>query len=137
MSQHASSLPEILKAVAGRWRRSRQRRAHMRELDQCGQQVESIASDLGMSVAELRRTAANGPDAAREVYDRLGALRLERRSIDHATMRDLERVCSQCAAKRRCRYDLEQASVSVHDEYCPNAETLAALAQAFIVRQPA
>lgn len=130
------SLQGVVRVIAGRWRRSRERRTHMRELDWCGQQ-DSIASDLGMSVAELRRATASGPDAAREVYDRLGALRLEPRSVDHATMRDLERVCSQCAAKRRCRHDLERASVSVHDKYCSNLATFAALAQESNFRQPA
>lgn len=133
MLQPVSKLQGMLEAVAGGWRWLREKGAHVRELDRCGREVEWIASELGMSVAELRRTAAKGPRASREVYDRLGALGLRRQAVDPATMRDLERVCSQCDAKRRCRSDLGRASVSIRDEYCPNAGTLVALAQACLV----
>ena len=129
MQQISSSRRNVLSAIVERWQRWKERRDHLYELDSCQQEVELIASDLGMSAADLRRTAAKGPDAARELYDRLAALRFDRQSIEPVLMRDLERVCTQCDAKRRCRSDLARGSVSLRDAYCPNDGTLAALAQ--------
>jgi hypothetical protein len=40
-------------------------------------------------------------------------------------LRDLRRVCSLCASKRRCECDLARKFADpVWEEYCPNAPTL-------------
>jgi hypothetical protein len=134
MHQIASPYRNALTAIAERWQRWKDRRVDVLELDSC--EVERIAADLGMSTAELRRATANGPDAARELHDRLVALHLEQEaSADRLVKRDLERVCSLCDSKRRCRSDLAQESVSVQDAYCPNRDTLMGLAMASLARK--
>jgi hypothetical protein len=39
-------------------------------------------------------------------------------------MRDLQRVCTLCASKRRCASDKEKQSDVDWQSYCPNAITL-------------
>jgi hypothetical protein len=43
-------------------------------------------------------------------------------------LRDLQRACSLCASKRRCKRDLARKSTDPGwQQYCPNASTLHAL----------
>jgi len=127
------SLQKVLTAIATRWQRFKD----SFELDSCGKEVERIASDLGLSAVELRRLTARGPDAANELHERLAAFQLAHAaSDDPVILRDLDRVCSQCDAKRRCRSDLKRGLSSIDDEYCPNHQTLVALAQLSLARKP-
>lgn len=117
-------------AIAEQWARLNARNVGVSELRSCGPFVEAIAADLGMSVNELRRVTGRGPGAARELYDRLSALHVERNSVTPLILCDLERVCSQCATKRHCRSDLKRGLVAINNDYCPNTDTLVALTQA-------
>src|SRR5581483_9854433 len=98
---------DIFTTITDGWRRWRDRRAALFELKSCGEEVTRIATELGMSTGELIRITANGPEATR----------------------DLERVCARCTAKRICNFNLETGSAALEDSYCPNRETLRALAR--------
>lgn len=125
MPHALSSFRDVLSAIANRWQRWKQ----LRELDYCRDELGLIASELGTSAAELYRLSARGPDAARELHERIAALHLvEEVSAQPFVMRDLERVCSLCGSKEKCNRDLTRGFVSLHDAYCPNRPTLVALA---------
>jgi hypothetical protein len=71
------------------------------------------------------------PDAAKLLLDRMAALHLDPGTLaksDSSTMRDLQRLCSNCASKKRCQRDLiRHRDDPVWRQYCPNAGTLDAL----------
>jgi hypothetical protein len=125
MPQVRSPIRNVVNAIAKRW----QRWKDLRELDNCREELGVIASDLGTSTNELYRLSEKGPDAARELHNRLAALHLvEEASAQPFVMRDLERVCSLCGSKQRCNRDLARGFASLHDAYCPNQPTMVALA---------
>jgi len=108
-------------------------------LDACDKnEITRIARDVGLSSHDLSEMAALGPDAAKQLLDRMDALHLEADALaknEPSTMRDLQRLCSSCVrlcsscvSKKRCQRDL----LLVPDDpmwrhYCPNADTLDAL----------
>jgi hypothetical protein len=101
--------------------------------------VKQIAKDLGVPAPELRALASKGPHAADLLEKMLLALGVDPAAIvktDPATMRDLQRLCSACAAKGRCQRELNDGTAAAHfHEFCPNAFTLdALLAQAKATR---
>jgi len=109
---------------------------HRRLISQCRQrlalcdnsEIERIAHDVGLSSNELRRMAKLGPDAAKELLERMDALHLDADAVaknEPATMRDLQRLCSNCLSKKRCQRDLVLTPNSpIWHQYCPNADTL-------------
>jgi hypothetical protein len=120
-------------AAVGDWVRKRRLMNQCRQrLDECdSQQIAQIATEVGLSPNELRRMAKLGPDAAKLVLERMAALHLDAEAIaksEPGTMRDLQRLCSTCASKKQCQFDV----LLVPDDpkwwrYCPNAGTLEAL----------
>ncbi len=113
------------------WRHLRTTRTAVNDLIGAGTDVQTVtARDLGVSTAELHALAGAGPGTA----DQLG-LRLRAQHIDADTlerndpvMRDLERTCTLCGAKRQCERDLARTPDDpVWRTYCPNAHTLDAL----------
>jgi hypothetical protein len=93
-------------------------------------EVSAIALDLGLSDQDLRAIAAQGPQAARQLIDRMAALSLDAASIANMhpdVMRDMQRLCSLCAVKSRCTHDLAAHNDARWPDYCPNAPTLQAL----------
>ena len=101
-------------------------------LDECDSyEVARMARDVGLSPNELRRMSKLKPDAAKLLLDRMAALRLDPGTLtknDPSTMRDLQRLCSNCAGKKRCERDLvSHRDNPVWRQYCPNAGTLEAL----------
>ena len=113
-----------------------------------GYEIERVAREVGVSPNELQRMTKRGPDAAKLLLVRMAAFHLDAAlisKINPATMRDLQRLCSNCASKRRCQRDLlrsRQASrrlpFTIDDprwrHYCPNAGTLDALQSPHDVR---
>ena len=101
-------------------------------LDECDSyEVARMARDVGLSPNELRRMSKLKPDAAKLLLDRMAALRLDPGTLtknDPSTMHDLQRLCSNCASKKRCQRDLVgHRDDPVWRQYCPNAGTLEAL----------
>jgi hypothetical protein len=56
-------------------------------------------------------------------------LRLDRNHVDIAVLRDLQRCCANCGLKQLCAHELEdKPKGAVWPKYCPNEQTLVALA---------
>lgn len=122
----------VLNAVAGWVRRADDACAADREFAQLPpQELDVVAQDLGVSVHDLRAISARGRDGAAELLKRMALLHLDPADVAHrepAVMQDLERVCSLCDVRRRCRGDMRRdASDPVWEHYCPNADTLRGL----------
>jgi len=94
-------------------------------------EVERIATDIGMSAAELRELARLGPQSADLLMNRMAALDLDRKEVEHVqpgTFRDLQRICTMCESHRQCARDLAHDSGNPKwEDYCPNVATLKAL----------
>jgi hypothetical protein len=124
-----------LRGTVGRladwWHDLRAARMRLRELQQCGDNLEHIARDVGLSSSDLYAMAAKPPDAADQHKQRLAALDIDRAAVlrrHPRVARDLERVCSLCGQKRRCERDLaSHPNDPVWRTYCPNTQTLDAL----------
>src|SRR5262249_52659249 len=112
-----------------RWHAWKARRDSLAALEHCGRgEMARIAHDLSLSTGELRALARKGPDAADLLYRRMDELGLDRDSIAHGDQRlmwDMQKGCSLCAAKGRCRHDFARgAEASAWQPYCPNHDTL-------------
>jgi hypothetical protein len=93
--------------------------------------VAAIAHDLGMTAHELRDVAAKGGHSAQQLFERMAALHLDADAVAKAnpeTMWDMQRVCSFCGVRGRCRRDLAyRPGDTAWKSYCPNATTLESL----------
>jgi hypothetical protein len=101
----------------------------MRRLD--ASEIEALARDLNLSAYELNALALSAPTSLEPLKLRLayaGTSERELAATDCAVLRDLQRVCSQCSAKTRCVADLERGRRANPAKYCPNEQTLRALA---------
>jgi hypothetical protein len=90
--------------------------------------VNRMARDVGLSVYELQRLTSRGSHAADLMLRRLAALNLDRdevAAVHRATFLDLQRVCTNCDCKGRCKRDLaQQPEDAGWEDYCPNVATL-------------
>jgi hypothetical protein len=115
-----------------RWRNDR---AAARAYEKLGvEEREALARDLGLSEERLGRVVARGSRAGEELTRLLDAVDLDMGDIgrhDPDLLRDLQVTCSTCSVVKGCRRDLD-AGVGhlVYQSYCPNAETVAELADA-------
>ena len=115
------------------WIRKRKMIRQCRQnLDECDNyEVARIARDVGVSPHDLRRMVKLGPDAAKLLLGRMNALHLNGDALSRSNsgvMRDLQRLCSTCASKKRCRRDLARDPENPFwRQYCPNESTLVAL----------
>jgi hypothetical protein len=69
----------------------------LREMQQCGDNLEHIARDVGLSSSDLYAMAAKPPDAADQHKQWLAALDIDRGALLRRrprVARDLERVCT-------------------------------------------
>ena len=123
--------PRLFEGLVQWWRNLRAARMRVDELANCGGEVSNIAHDVGLSTSELYAIAAKRADAADQLKQRLEALHLDRAALlrsDPLVMRDLERTCTLCGAKRRCERDLARnPDDPAWQDYCPNVHTLEAL----------
>jgi hypothetical protein len=114
-----------------KWRAWQRRRRTMAENDCCDRDdAERLARDVGVSRADLCILAGKWPDSLDLLSRRLEQVNLDARiaQAEPYVLRDLQRVCSLCARKRRCERDFAgKSSDPVWEEYCPNAPTLHAL----------
>jgi hypothetical protein len=93
-------------------------------------EVERIAHDVGISSGDLHALAAHEKSTADELFMRMADMGLNSAEIgatEPAVLRDLQRTCSLCTAKGQCDQDLLEGYSHLPD-YCPNRETLRALA---------
>jgi hypothetical protein len=116
-----------------RWHAWKERRDSMAALEGCGRgEVARIAHDLSLSPGELRSLAAKGPDSADLLYRRMDGLCVDRSSVEHGEPRamwDMQKACSLCTSKGRCRHDFARgAEASAWQPYCPNDDMLNGLA---------
>jgi hypothetical protein len=111
------------------WKRRRKTAAEISFFD--GGEKERLARDIGVSGAEFCILAGKWPDASALLSQRLEQLQLDPARITGAepqVMRDLQRVCSLCASKRKCKHDFAMnPSGEAWKDFCPNAHTLGAL----------
>jgi Family of unknown function (DUF6455) len=126
------SLQSVFSSIAQWAKRCRDILESSKGLVDCGpEEVARIAHDLKLQPEELAMLAKKGPRAADLVRKMLAALGIdagELESDDPATMHDLQRLCSMCADKRQCQYDLANGITATNfRDYCPNAYTLDAL----------
>jgi hypothetical protein len=123
--------PGKFAGLAAWWRTMRAAQARFDELQHCAGDLGRMARDAGVATSEFRTIAAKRPDAADRLTLRLEALHLDGAAVlrdDPRVMRDLERVCTVCGEKRRCRRDwLRHPDDAAWRAYCPNAMTLEAL----------
>ncbi len=115
--------------IADWWHDWRQRAASWAELYACdANDVDRIAHDAGLTTYELQHLVRRGPHAADLLLRRMAALGLDPKEVDEvdrATFLDLQRVCTNCDPKGRCRRDLaKRPGDAGWEDYCPNAATL-------------
>jgi hypothetical protein len=112
----------------------------MADLACCGpSEVERIAHDVGVSRRDICTLAGKWPGSADLLLQRLKRVGLDAAGIarvEPQVLRDLERVCTLCASKRKCQHDLakDPADLGWRD-YCPNVMTLAALERERAIRR--
>jgi len=98
-----------------KWRDWQHRRRSLAEIDCCGRaEVGRLAGDVGVSRTEFRVLAGKWPDSVNLVSQRLEQVALDPTDIKQAepnVLRDLQRACSLCASKRRCKRDLARNSL--------------------------
>ena len=115
------------------WRRRRDEiRRGLADLESCGDDdLSRMAKDVQLTPAALRQMARCRSDAANLLLRRMAALGLNAEALgrmEPAVLRDLQRLCSLCATKKRCMKELARDPAdAVWREHCPNAGTLAAL----------
>jgi hypothetical protein len=127
-------IDNVIAPFAEWWRRHALINGNMSDLDAFSPaEMAHIAQDVGVSAGELRVLARHGSDAAHLLERRLDALGLSSAELANtacAQLRDMERLCTLCRSKNRCQRDLAaDPGDSVWRRYCPNEETLTALAR--------
>jgi hypothetical protein len=117
---------QIIRKWYSRWSAER---ARLRDLECCSPfDLDRIAQDLGMSVAELRQVTVSGN--ADLLLARLRDNRIDPSKIDPAVLRDLQRCCASCENQTLCGHEVEDRPVEARwPSYCPNQSTIAALTQ--------
>lgn len=127
-STHVETAPSPLKRLAQWWRD-----LTVAPLTTAVGDVEAtkIASDVGVTIAELETVRHMGAAAAYPMYRRMASLGLDEEQITRAepgVLNDLQRVCSMCAEKRQCVHELRADPSDTHwQDYCPNMPTFEAL----------
>ncbi len=109
-------------ATRGHWARM----AELRELPPG--ELERVAADFGVSSAELLDASRRNDSTPGLLERRLAALELDPEEIwklSPVLLRNLQRTCSTCPERRRCKDDMATSPlVSGWDSYCPNADSL-------------
>jgi Family of unknown function (DUF6455) len=102
------------------------------ELVRCGaQEVARTAHELGIGARDLASKGPHTADLLKKLLVALGADPKQLASQDPIAMRDLQRLCITCGAKRRCEHELATGTAAKnYERYCPNAYTIDALLNA-------
>jgi hypothetical protein len=129
------SFHSILNSIAQWMTKYRNARGICNDLANCGaEEVARMARDLKVHPSELATLTKKGPNAADLLQKLLVALGVDAKGLEHddpSVMRDLQRLCTTCADKRQCQFDLANGVIAENfRDYCPNSFTLNALLQA-------
>lgn len=119
----------LFESIAAAWQGFRRKMRQRNELSTL-EPVEArrMADEFGVSVGQLREMIDQGPDAARQLYERLAQARIGTETISSETMRDLQRCCGYCDSKPLCDHELQdQPKTASWPKYCPNELTIRAL----------
>lgn len=95
-------------------------------------EIEAIARELNLSSTELAALILKPSGSLQSLSRRLSHAGLAEDHVEEFhgdVLRDLRRVCSQCASKARCARDLNHERQATPAKYCPNEQTLRALAE--------
>jgi hypothetical protein len=114
------------------WQGWIKRRQAMAQLDCCDRtEVARMAHDIMVSSEELYTLSGKWPDSTDLLLRRIDESKLdatEIKKVEPQVMRDLQRVCTLCASKRKCSHDLAtRPSDPSWQTYCPNTTTLQSL----------
>jgi hypothetical protein len=129
ITANANERPSVVRRFVYWWQDWRARSRTMRELG-CHprEDIERMARDVGVDSSDLCVLAGKWPNSADLLVRRMDQLEIDANDpaqIEPAVVRDLQRVCTLCASKRKCGHDLARhPSDPAWREYCPNAETL-------------
>lgn len=119
----------VFRSLLSRFRSAVVRWNELQRLD--SHEMEAIARELNLSKAELYALTFTPSGALQSLSKRLShaGLSEDELAVDHAdVLRDMRRVCSQCQSKARCARDLKHERRATPAKYCPNEQTLRALA---------
>jgi len=106
---------------------ARERYAFRQELANC-EELDVILADLGLTRGELEPLLKCHPESGKLLRKMLARVGLDEVSRgDLRTRRELERVCTFCKSRGRCRTWLRSGGSEGYAEFCPNAELLDAL----------
>ena len=130
--QHYPTVEFVLNAIAD-WVNDHRHSVGPADFGQCSpDEVSRIATDFGMSSGQLRELVRKGPHAADQLKKMLVALKVDPKHVadtEPMVMRDMQRLCIFCDDKKRCAHELAAGTAPAHfHEFCPNAQTLDALA---------
>lgn len=123
---------QLAESIACWWREWLARRRGMAELASLAHEdLARMAQDVGVEPTDLPVLAGKWPNSADLLSRRMHELGLDPVEVaqtEPRVTRDLQRVCSLCGSKRRCRHDLaRQPPAPGWRRYCPNAGTIDAL----------
>jgi hypothetical protein len=94
-------------------------------------EIEVIAGELNLSRTELAALILKPSGSLQSLSRRLSHAGLAEDEVEAShgdVLRDLRRVCCQCSSKARCARDLNHERQASPAKYCPNEQTLRALA---------
>jgi len=115
----------------GNWLKQRRELNELREFAADPGELKRVARELNVTPADLERLVRQGPQGANELSYTLTALGIDETALwraEPALWRDMERVCSFCAHKRRCHQELAAGTAAMnYVEYCENSDTIDAL----------
>ena len=115
--------------VSDWWNDARKHWSRLQELQHIDpSELNRIAADVGLSLDELTRLAAQPDGMPLLIEKRLAALKLdpdEIRQLSPLVLRDLQRTCALCEQKHRCADDIADDPLAPGwESYCPNSGTL-------------
>lgn len=128
----APNIGILLENIVNRWREYRASAAALQELIDAGpDEVESLARDCGISAPDLMAAVAHGAGADRLMERMMAQFHIDREKLQADqpdVLREVEILCSVCDAKGRCSRELKAGTAAMNArDFCPNAETFAAL----------
>jgi hypothetical protein len=133
------AIDNVIAPLADWWRRQATVRENLRDLAALSpEEMTHLAQDVGVTPTALHELARHAPDAAALLEKRLDGFGLSRAEVAKRSpteLRDMERLCTLCHSKKRCARDLAAApNGRSWYRYCPNEQTLRALARSGVAR---